>query len=192
MRSVEDQLLYFRLAGKDSHPMNVDQDTALGELLRELREARSLSVKRLAALAGVSRRTIDNTEAGRNISVLVLKKLLRPLGVQEITLRVDGAHGVRMTEGLSPADVLSISDAVLKASRLLESVRTRIARGAAKEATLPVTERAEHLIASFSEFVRGVDDAETLERLQDSVATLYGTKRGAQRKRTVARQRRNG
>jgi transcriptional regulator with XRE-family HTH domain len=169
--------------------MQDEKDTALGELLRGLREQRKLSVKRLAALSGVSRKTIDNTEAGQNISVLVLKRLLRPLGVEEITLRVDGAHEVRVTEGLAQADVRAISEAVRKASTLLQQATRRIEECAAKKAPDDVRTRAEHLIASFSAFVRSVDDARALEKVQASVTNLYGRGRRPVPRRNASHQR---
>lgn len=171
--------------------MQDEKDTALGELLRGLREQRKLSVKKLAALSGVSRKTIDNTEAGQNISVLVLKKLLRPLGVEEITLRIKGAHEVRVTEGLVQSDLQAISDAVSRATVLLQSVTRRIDEAAATSASDDVSDRAEHLIASFSAFVRTVDDPDALEQLQASVITLYGGGRRTARRRATPRQRRS-
>jgi transcriptional regulator with XRE-family HTH domain len=168
--------------------MQEEKDTELAELLLELRQARGLSVKRLAALSGVSRKTIDNAEAGLNISVFVLKRLLRPLGVEEITLRVQGAHAAGAAEGLAQADARAIFDAVRKASALLQTATQRL-DGSARRPAGDVSHRAERLIASFSTFVRGVDDAGELDRLQDSVTSLCAAERRAPRKRAASRRR---
>lgn len=175
---------------KDVVAPGEERDTALGGLIRQLREQRQLSVKKLASLAGVSRKTIDNVEQGQNISVLVLKRLLRPLGVDAITLRVRGAHEVHVAEGLAPADVRAVSDAINQARLLLQSVAGRIAHSAVASAPAPAADRAERLIASFSDFVRSVDDPDALEQLQESMTSLYEVQRRSTRRRVASRQRR--
>ena len=170
-----------------------ENDTALGGLLRGLREQRRLSVKKFATLSGVSRKMIVNAESGSNVSVLVLKRMLRPLGVKTITLQLDGPANVELVEGLVGADVRAIADAVNKATALLQSVSRRIEQrsdGPAPDDDM--SERAEHLIASFSAFVRSVDDVDDLERLQETVTTLSGGGRRAPRHRASSRRRRSG
>jgi len=55
-------------------------DAALGIALEEMRIRRGFTQARLAKVAGVSRRHVASAMKGANISVLVLRKLLKALG----------------------------------------------------------------------------------------------------------------
>jgi transcriptional regulator with XRE-family HTH domain len=148
-----------------SFPMKApDHDVALGSLLRDLRVSRDLSVKRLAKLSGVARKTIDNAEHGLNVSVAVLRKLLLALDVVEITFRVDGDHSVRRSGGFS--------------SEVIEGIAADLRAAAARLDALHVDPKpdldgqAERLIHRFTSLVRNVADPEQLAVLSDSVETL--------------------
>src|SRR6266852_4288708 len=58
----------------------------LGKALRELAADRGLSQKRLAYIAGVSRRHVALALAGGNITVTILKKLMRALQADTLPL----------------------------------------------------------------------------------------------------------
>lgn len=165
-------LLYFPPARR-RHMRNQETDRSLGEMLRGWRMARNLSVKRLAKLAGVSRRTIDNAEAGENISVAVLRKLMRALEIRSVTISVDDASSAAPSEAFTPRTAASLTAAVRKATAILHEVEGTLGRWSPRQGSSDLDVVAESLITSFAQYVRGLDDPQELATVEESVASLY-------------------
>ena len=169
--------------------MQQETDAALGDLLRDLRTQRGLSVKRLATLAGVARKTIDNAEAGLNVSVVVLKKLLGALGVEEVTIRVAGPHAARVADAVPPPLLSGLVDQIRRGSQMVSSAAGQLHElTSGEQAQTKLIVQAETLIKSFTAFVRSVEDADQLTTLEQSVTSLYAPQ--AKRTATLSRRRR--
>lgn len=111
-----------------------ERDPLFAAQLRKARETRNLTQTGLERLAGVSRKHISDAEQGANISLAVLTKLMRALGMREIT--VGGDLTIR-TAG-AEADVMRVvADQIDRATDDVTSALTELAafiRGNAERA----------------------------------------------------------
>src|SRR4051812_24036331 len=93
-------------------PMESDPESPLGAFIRQQRELQALSVRRLAALAGISNPYLSQIERGlREPSEEVLESIARQLELSAETLR---AHDARSRDGTDdtaePAVVIAIRE----------------------------------------------------------------------------------
>jgi transcriptional regulator with XRE-family HTH domain len=184
------RLLYFRSHAMNQHDIQQDADTELGELLRDLRVRRGYSVKKLARLAGVARKTIDNAERGLNISVLVLKRLLRALGADSLTISVSAmptAHTVRLTPEAVAGVLLEMRDALAVASGAVERLESMNSGYLIDD---DLAREAEDLIKDFSTFVHSVDSPEQLALLRQTVNGVVAPNRRKVKSTQPLRRRR--
>lgn len=143
-----------------------DTDPALGRLLRDLRNGRGLSVKKLAKLAGVARKTIDNAEAGMNISVSVLKKILIALGIDEFTFRVRGRHVATAGDHVSLEALREVASEIRRTAVRLDQLVTPPAKASPNA-------QAERLVNSYTTLIRSVaGDPDQLAYLEHGLETL--------------------
>jgi transcriptional regulator with XRE-family HTH domain len=105
-------------------------DVLMGAMLRKAREKKGLSVMKLYKMSGVGRRTIDDGEKGRNIGTFILRKLMRTLGMTEIT--IGGDMTVRYApSGIAPGVVMqAVRQIEQGATVVLDAVETLKAFGA--------------------------------------------------------------
>lgn len=163
-------------------------DEHFGITLQRARERRQLSQKKLAPLAGVSRRTLSLAESGSNIEVLTLRKLMRTLGITEIDI---GEPGERLTVRVSnvqatndPAALLQfaarIEEQAMAAREIATDVRAFATSGVGKSALkdTPASEdgriaRGADLIGQFTDLVLALaDDPAKLASLRKEVGTV--------------------
>jgi transcriptional regulator with XRE-family HTH domain len=158
-----------------------------GDTIRIERERQLLSQKKLAVLAGVSRRHLASAERGANISIDVLRKLARALGItcvnvgEGLTLTVPegktlGALLAPFAAGIEQSARASLQLARelrgLSKPRLPQSAPGDIADGG------PVSVEAAHLVEQVFEFVRNVQsltDPEEVRRLERRMSDLLDT-----------------
>jgi transcriptional regulator with XRE-family HTH domain len=174
VRVSMENLLHFPMkgttGGRRAMTAQPDTDPELGKLLRDLRGSRNLSVKKLARVAGVARKTIDNAEDGLNISLGVLRKLLAALGVEELTFRVDGRHTARASDAIPPEVLQEIAAEIRLSAGKLEKL---VAPPALPNA------QAERLINTYASLVRSVaGDPQQLAELEHGIETLYASAQG--------------
>jgi transcriptional regulator with XRE-family HTH domain len=150
-----------------------------GDTIRIERERQLLSQKRLATMAGVSRRHLASAERGANISIDVLRKLARALGMTQIDvgegLAVTVPGGKTLAAVIAPfADgIEQNARASLQLARELRGV-TKPWVGKSAPSDTPeaghVSAEAQHLVELVSEFARNVqtltdpDQVRSLER----------------------------
>ena len=85
----------------------------LGALLEEARVRHGLTQAKAARLAGISRRHFVEGLRGHNISVVVLKKMMRTLELVTVNLG-DGLSATANIDGVQPAELLALLDAFAK------------------------------------------------------------------------------
>jgi transcriptional regulator with XRE-family HTH domain len=124
--------------------------------------ARHMTQARVARAAKISRRHLALAEAGGNITLRVLKKLMGGLQLTEIDL---GNVTVTATQqGINPAVLRTIVEQAMQGLTLLttavESLRNYV------DAANPETAKAATLIKSFTDYVQGLTDKDDLTDLE--------------------------
>jgi transcriptional regulator with XRE-family HTH domain len=162
-----------------------------GDALRIERERQLLSQKKLATLAGVSRRHLASAERGANISIEVLRKLARALGIT----RVDVGEGLTLNipEGktlgilLAPfaAGFEQNARASLQLARELRGLSKARAASGAPGATQddapdvvsgsPETAQLAEQVFDFVRKMRSLTDPDEVRRLKRHVSDLLDT-----------------
>lgn len=84
--------------------------------LREAQTAKGYSNARLARLAGVSRKHIDEVLKGSNISVRILKRIMAALQMEHVNLG-EMAAGSGEQRGVSPEVLLALAEEMEQAVR---------------------------------------------------------------------------
>src|ERR1051326_7989155 len=85
------------------------QHPELGAALKALTEARGVSQARLARIAGVSRRHVSVALAGGNITISILKKLMRALRAESIPIGELSAVSGELA-GVDAAVLVAVAD----------------------------------------------------------------------------------
>jgi transcriptional regulator with XRE-family HTH domain len=166
--------------------------------LQRCRLARGLSIKKLAKQSAVSRRHINSAERGLNISIDVLKKLMRALGMTDI----DVGDGISI-RAESPLNVAEIRDVLLELQRSAEltqsvtatirSFERRVGKSIRNDTPDEdgVVAKASALIGAFTAHVRSLRDPAELANVEKGISGLLSTGRGTspssprKRKRTA-------
>lgn len=108
--------------------MPEELDGTLGAAVRELRLKQGFTQARLARVAGVSRRHLAALENGANVSVLVVVKIARVLGIGQLPLG-DLTLTREPTTEVAVPDVVDLLDQI---DRLTAEARRRLVRGPRK------------------------------------------------------------
>jgi len=94
---------------KKKEPEKSVEHPELAAALKALKEARGVSQARLARNAGVSRRHVSVALRGGNITIAVLKKLMRALGAQTLSIgKLTGVSGEM--DGVDTAVLVAVAD----------------------------------------------------------------------------------
>jgi predicted transcriptional regulator len=169
------------------------QRNIYGVQLQEARIRRALSINRLAKLSGVSRRHITSAEKGLNISIDVLKRLMRALGLTEIT--IDSGFTVRSANPLSSAEIEEVVSHLTKSAALTQVATERLRSfGARVGNSVPndspadedVVAKAAALVGEFTSHVRALGDTKQLSTVKEGMKELFAE---AARPATPARRR---
>lgn len=153
-------LLYF--PALEPSRRNMAEHPTVGTALRKTRLARSMTQARVARAAKVSRRHLALAEAGGNITLTVLKKLMGGLQLTEIDL---GNVTVTATQqGINPAVLRTIVEQAMQGLTLLTAAVESLRNYA--DAANPETAKAATLIKSFTDYVQGLTDKDDLADLE--------------------------
>lgn len=164
-------------------------DNSFGAELRARREQLGISMKKLSALSGVSRRGIFCAEHSSNIGMDTLKKLMHALTMTRITI----CPGVTADAGLAAHGTASLAAAVediTRSSELAQQAADRIRSftlgvGISVPKDTPVgegfNERAAALVTQFTEHVRSLDDPLKLQKVEKAVSNFLRPEEDAPR-----------
>lgn len=134
------------------------QHPELGAALKALKEARGVSQARLARIAGVSRRHVSVALAGGNITISILKKLMRALRAESIPIgelvEVSGELG-----GVDTSVLVAVADQLDHGVDTISAVATSL-RMYSKPAAPPtsVNAKAAALVCDFAARVHRISD----------------------------------
>ena len=160
-----------------------EAENRFGDELREARMKHGLTIYKLAKISGVSRRHIVTAESGGNISILILTKLTRVLGLSEITV----SDGLRVrfggaSQSVAPESLRSVLDDVERsvahaqnAARTLQAMTPRVGKSIHVDTPRDdeINERAAALIGDFTEHVRrSLRDPRKLAEIGEAVSGL--------------------
>jgi len=99
----------------------------LAAALTALKEARGMSEARLARTAGVSRRHVSIALAGANITVAVLKKLMRALGAETVPIgELTAVSGE--SAGVDAAVLVGVADQIDRGVEAISAAATSLRR----------------------------------------------------------------
>ena len=152
-----------------------------GIQLQEARLRRGLSINKLAKLSRISRRHITTAEKGLNISIDVLKKLMRALGLTEIT--IDAGLSLRGAQNPPSAEeILEIADRLQQCSAIAQEVtekllsfRTRVGKSTPNDSPADenVIARASALVGEFTSHVRTLQDTRQIATVTEGMRELF-------------------
>jgi transcriptional regulator with XRE-family HTH domain len=170
---VSTTLLYFSQE-PDGEVMKNPPHPELGAALTALKEARGMTASRLARLSGISRRHVVLALQGGNISMTVLKAIMRALQADTIDLGDLTIHG--REPGIHPTMLITAAEqierSVAMAAGVAASLRT-YAQPTGASALMNV--KAAALIRDFTSYVQTVTDPERLSDLQNSIEEAVRT-----------------
>jgi transcriptional regulator with XRE-family HTH domain len=141
---------------------NIGEHPTVGEGLRKTRLARRMTQARVARASKVSRRHLALAEAGGNITLTVLKKLMGGLQLSEIDLGEVTATATQ--QGINPAVLRTIVEQAMQGLALLTAAVESLRNYA--DAANPETAKAATLIKSFTDYVQGLTDKDDLADLE--------------------------
>ena len=163
-----------------------EEVNAYGLELQRSRLARGLSIKKFAKLSGVSRRHINSAERGLNISIDVLKKLMRALGMTEID--VGDGISIRAESPLSASEIRDVLLDLHRSAELTQSVAAKIRsferrvgksiRNDTPDDEDGVVAKASALISAFTAHVRSLRDPAELANVEKGISGLLSARRG--------------
>jgi len=168
------------------------QHPELGTALKALKEARGVSQARLARIAGVSRRHVSVALAGGNITISILKRLMRALRAESIVIgdlaAVSGELG-----GVDAAVLVAVADQLDHGMETISAATTSL-RMYSKPAAPPTTvnAKAAALVCDFAARVHRISDPAELaaferaldEALRPDPSTRPGNSSAARRRTT--------
>src|ERR1051326_5630458 len=133
------------------------QHPELGAALKALTEARGVSQARLARIAGVSRRHVSVALAGGNITISILKKLMRALRAESIPIGELSAVSGELA-GVDAAVLVAVADQLDHGIGTISAAATR--RMYSKPAAPPtsVNAKAAALVCDFAARVHQIND----------------------------------
>jgi len=162
-----------------------EEQSTYGMQLQSTRLARGLSIKKLAKESGVSRRHVTSAERGLNISIDVLKRLMRALGMTHI----DIAEGmsVRAAVNVTPNDVADVLLDLARSVALTQSITSKIrsfeqrvgksVRNDSPEDEDAVVAKASILISEFTAHVRSLRNPAELANVEKGLSGLFSAER---------------
>lgn len=162
-----------------------EEQNTYGMQLQNSRLARGLSIKKLSKLSGVSRRHINSAERGLNISIDVLKKLMRSLGMTQIDVG-EGVSVQARTDltSFEIADVLHdlqrSAELARSATAKIQSFEQRVGKSVRKDSPEDedgVVAKASALIGEFTAHVRSLRDPAKLASVEKGMSGLFATER---------------
>lgn len=131
-------------AGKRSrHSDEVHEETA--QALRDAVVKRKMSISRLAKLSGVSRRHIASALHGDNISLGVLKKLMRTLQITHIDLG-GGLHAHAAAASIDAAAILATVDELERGTQTLTRAAAELRAQLNARPAVPMNRKAAALV----------------------------------------------
>jgi len=130
----------------------------LGAALKALKEARGVSQARLARIAGVSRRHVSVALAGGNITISILKKLMRALRAESIPIGELAAVSGDLA-GVDAAVLVAVADQLDHGIGTISAAATSL-RMYSKPAAPPtsVNAKAAALVCDFASRVHQIND----------------------------------
>lgn len=153
-------LVYFPASERDRR--NMGEHPTVGETLRKTRLARRMTQSRAARASKVSRRHLALAEAGGNITLTVLKKLMGGLQLTEIDL--GNVTATATQQGINPAVLRTIVEQAMQGLTLLTAAVESLRNYA--DAASPETAKAATLIKGFTDYVQGLTDKDDLADLE--------------------------
>jgi transcriptional regulator with XRE-family HTH domain len=167
------------------------QHPELGNALKKLKEERGVSQARLARIAGVSRRHVSVALGGGNITILILKKLMRALRAQSVPIGELSAVSGELA-GVDAAVLVAVADQLDHGIGTISAAATSL-RMYSKPAAPPtsVNAKAAALVCDFAARVHQISDPAELaafERALDEALRpdtgVRGDAHTARRKKT--------
>src|SRR5258708_1483969 len=153
-------LVYF--SAVESGRRHMGEHPTVGEALRKTRLARRMTQARVARAAKISRRHLALAEAGGNITLTVLKKLMGGLQLTEIDL--GDVTVTASQQGINPAVLRTIVEQAMQGLTVLTAAVESLRNYA--DAANPETAKAATLIKSFTDYVQGLTDKDDLADLE--------------------------
>jgi len=167
----------------------MEVENRFGLELRARRLLLGYSVKKLSKLSGVSRRWIACAEAGSNITIEVLRKLMQTMRMTVITIY----PGITAEAGLADTGIAELAAAVDEISQSAGLARQAAERirsftlGVGKSVPKDTpdderfNERAAALVTHFAEHVRSLSDPDKLQKVEKAVSTFLRPEEDAPR-----------
>jgi transcriptional regulator with XRE-family HTH domain len=168
-----------------------------GDDLQRRREALGISINKLSKISGVSRRWIYAALDNRNVSIEVLKKVARALGVTEIRI----TRSLTASVGPVPPALAEALDEISRGTALALQAAGKIrrfAQGVGKSVRNDTpreegfSDTAASLVRRFTERVRTVSrNREELRKVEEAVSALLGPEGDAPAKAPARRRKRS-
>lgn len=160
-----------------------EEQNTYGAQLQESRVARGLSIKKLSRQSGVSRRHITSAERGLNISIDVLRKLMRALGMTRID--IGGGISAEAESAVTTADIRDVLLDLQRSVELTQAVTSKVRSfeqrvGKSVRNNTPLDEhdvvaKASALIGEFTAHVRSLHDSSELAKVEKGMSGLFST-----------------
>jgi transcriptional regulator with XRE-family HTH domain len=156
-----------------------------GQQLQEARRKKGLSVRAVAKISGLSRKTIDQAEADQNIELQTLKKLASTIGLTEL----DVGDGLVLRLGTSAEQIADVIETLNRSIALTKSATHKLlsfpAVGKSVQKDSPLDEtmvvKAAALIDEFATIVGGARNPQELAKVEKGMVGIRATARGRRR-----------
>ncbi|HKS21197.1 MAG TPA: helix-turn-helix transcriptional regulator [Thermoanaerobaculia bacterium] len=165
------------------------QHPELGAALKELKEKRGVSQSRLARIAGVSRRHVSVALGGGNITILILKKLMRALRAESVPIgeltTVTGELA-----GVDAAVLVAVADQLDHGVETISAAATSL-RMYSKPAAPPTTvnAKAAALVCDFAARVHQINDPAELAAFERALDEALRSDTAARSEAHTARRK---
>jgi transcriptional regulator with XRE-family HTH domain len=165
------------------------QHPELGAALKALKEARGVSQARLARIAGVSRRHVSVALAGGNITISILKKLMRALRAESIPIGDLTAVSGEL-DGVDAAVLVAVADQLDQGLETISAAATSL-RMYSTPAAAPssVNAKAAALVCDFAARVHQISDPAELAAFEHALDEALRPDSPAHGERPPARRR---
>jgi len=142
----------------------------LGAALRALKEKRGLTQARLARIAGLSRRHVALALAGGNITISVLKKLMRALQAEFIDIGQVEKVNTHLTN-VNPAVLLAIAEQIEQGMTIAAGAAATLRTYAHPTGlSAPVHAKAAALVRDFTTHVHSITDTARLSAIERAMS----------------------
>lgn len=149
----------------------------LGAALKALKEARGVSQARLSKISGVSRRHVSVALGGGNVTIRILKRLMRALRAESIPIGdVKAVSG--QVDGIDPAVLLSVADQLEQGIGVISAAATSLrlyAQPATTTTPDSVNEKAAALVNDFAARMHQISDPAELAAVQRAFAEVLSS-----------------